>query len=80
VSADEIPRPRARHIATQAPQASWRCDAGTCPLLVAVMTSRWYRYEGGVRVAEHFVCLGHGLEFAQRYRIQIGDAQTGDGR
>lgn len=45
----------------------------TCRRAITVVTWRWWRSAaaGRVLVTEHFVCTGHGQEFARRHGIKI---------
>jgi hypothetical protein len=52
------------------------CQARRCRNPVAIVTWRWWRSTevGQVLLAEHFVCLGHGQQFAQYRHIEIEPA------
>jgi hypothetical protein len=55
------------------------CQARRCRNPVAIVTWRWWRSTevGRVLVAEHFVCVQHGQEFAGRHHIQVEAAPSG---
>jgi hypothetical protein len=49
------------------------CQVRRCRNPVAVVTWRYFRSTaaGRVLVAEHFVCVEHGQEFADRHHVEI---------
>ena len=57
----------------------WNCESPRCRLDATVHTLRWYRWEGRVRVVEHFYCLPHGEAFARRYRVELEAAPDESG-
>jgi hypothetical protein len=85
----EVPRPVAWRIhpadAAQFAAERKHCEGrrGTrrCREAIAVVTWRWFRSAaaGRVIVAERFVCIEHGQEFAGRHGIELGAAACGEG-
>lgn len=47
------------------------CETRRCRQPVAITTGRWFTRKGRRMVAEHFVCLSHGQEFAARHGIEV---------
>jgi hypothetical protein len=55
------------------------CDHPGCRKPRTIHTLRWYRWEGGVFVAEHLYCDEHGQAFARRYKTEVGPAPDESG-
>jgi hypothetical protein len=76
----EVPRPLAwtLHAADAAELAARgeHCQARTCRKPVVIVTWRWWRSTEVARIllAEHFTCLEHGQQFADRHHVQVEPA------
>jgi hypothetical protein len=74
---EKLPRPIAwtLHPADAAESAAKgeHCQARRCRNPVGVVTWRWWRSTEVARIllTEHFVCAGHGQEFAGRHHIEV---------
>jgi hypothetical protein len=73
----KVPRPIAWTLhpadAAEIADKGEHCQVRRCRNAVAVVTWRWWRSAEVARIllAEHFTCLEHGQQFAQRHHIQI---------
>jgi len=73
----EVPRPIAWRIhpadAAECAARGEHCQGRRCRNPIEICTWRWWRSAeaGRILLVEHFVCAGHGQEFAGRYHVII---------